>query len=258
MASPQPGWLFLKRASWLFLISVVFIVIIAVSVLCVPSGPTITYKGTSTSSAASVPALEGNASIEGGYITVINLVAPEANDNWKGYVGNVSGSLVLEDSSNFSIYEWGLATPTGEVYATRTATSVVWENVKCANASNVAGEQTEMGHLPAYTPTDSINITFTAEANDHWGFVAGAVAIANNSCAYSINPWVADAPNAADQFEEVLLYDGINLIYTSRIENNLIGYKNDGVTTYDFEMLVAENASPGAPRTDYYFYVELV
>jgi len=229
--------------------------IVAVSVTSAPSGPTITYAGVSTSSAAAAT-IEGNASIVGGDIATLLLYAREQDDNWKAYVGNVSGSLVLEDSANYSIYEWSISTPSGEVYATRTSTSVTWANVACANITHIADEQVEMGHTTINTPTDAINITFSSEANDHWGFSAGSKPITANSCNYSINPWINDSSQTADLFEEVLLYDGSNILYTSRIQDNLFGYHNN--TRYDFQMLVAENASGGASRMDYYFYVELL
>jgi len=246
-----------RNANRFFLVAVLLTAIMAASVFSVPSGPSITYAGQSTSASASVPTVEGSATITGGVIATVLLSAKEANDNWKAYVGNVSGVLVLEDSANYSIYEWAMTTPTGEVYATRTASAINWSSLACANTANVNEEETEMSHTPTYAPTDSINLTFSAEARDHWGFAAGGSTISSNSCNYSINPWVNDSSQTADIFEEVLLYDGSNILYTSRIQDNLVGYRND-TTRYDFQMLVAENASPSASRTNYYFYVELV
>jgi hypothetical protein len=118
-------------------------------------------------------------------------------------------------------------------------------------------EEAEMGHTTNTAPTDRINTTFNDETFNHWGFFVGGLQIATDSCEYSINPWVNDTANTANLFEEVLLYDGSNILYTSRIQNNLIGYRNDS-TQYDFQMLVAENASSVSPRTNYYFYVELL
>jgi hypothetical protein len=244
-----------KRTFNLVIIIAVLAAILAIRVISAPSGPSITYAGMSNGTAATTT-LEGNASIEGGDIATLLLVTREQDDNWKAYVGNVSGMLVLQDSANYSIYEWPLATPTGEVYATRTSTSVNWATVACATPANVAQEEVEMGHTVANTPTDSINKTFDDEWSDHWGFMAGDTTIGANSCNYSINPWINDTANSVDLFEEVLLYDGTNLLYTSRIQDNLFGYHNN--ITYDFQMLVAENASTGASRTNYYFYVELL
>jgi hypothetical protein len=246
-----------------FLTGMAIVVVITLTILMatfvagVPSGPSITYKSASTSD-RTAPTIESNSSIGGGDIATILLSSQEQDDNWKAYVGNVSGTFVLEDSANYSIYEWALSTPTGEVYATRTSSAITWSNIMCANVTHVSQEEDNMGHTATFAPTDSINQTFDDNTLDHWGFYAGPKQIVADSCVYSINPWINDsAQPTADLFEEILLYDGSNLLYTSRIENNLIGYRNDS-TQYDFQMLVAENATAGASRTDYYFYVELL
>jgi hypothetical protein len=240
--------------AWLLVIAVM---IMASLVISAPAGPTITYVKDDTSTTSN-PTIESNSTITGGDIATLTLSSREQNDNWKAYVGNVSGTFVLEDSANYSIYEWSMTLPSGEVYATRTSTAVTWSSVICANVTHVAQEETNMGHTTTNAPTDSINQTFDDNTLDHWGFYAGPKQITTNSCVYSINPWINDsAQPTADLFEEVLLYDGTNVLYTSRIQNNLVGYRNDS-TQYDFQMLVAENATAGAPRTNYYFYVELL
>jgi hypothetical protein len=249
-----------KKNPWNFLFTIAMLaamaIIMAITVIGVPSGPTITYSGASTSN-RSAPSIESNSSIVGGTIATLQLSSREQNDNWKAYVGNVSGTFVLEDSANYSIYEWSLSTPSGEVYATRTSSSITWSTIMCANVTHVSQEEIEMGHTGTFTPTDSINQTFDDNVNDHWGFYAGPTQIVVNSCTYSINPWVNDSAQSSDLFDEILLYDGSNLVYTSKIEYNLVGYRNDS-TQYDFQMLVAENATAGASRIDYYFYVELI
>ena len=221
-----------------------------------PVGPTIVYKGDETSPLSGTATLEGNSSAQGGDIITLILTARQQSSAWKAYVGNVTGTMILEDSANYSIYEWAISTITGEVYATRTSSSVTWANVVCANDSTVLTEMNEMHHNRTNTPDDAINNTFDDEANDHWGFYAGTKQITANSCDYSINPYINDTTQTVDQFEEVLLYDGsTNLIYVAEIENNKYGYHNG--STFDFQMLVAENGSPANSQTNYYFYVEL-
>ena len=250
----------MRKRDILFLICTILIVLLIGKVwAAIPSGPVITYRGNETSSTSGNPALENNASIKGGVIATLILNVRQQDSHWKAYVGNVTGTYVLEDASNYSIYEWTISTIAGEVYATRTSTIINWGNVVCANSSHVASEMTVMRHNSTSTPGDALNETFDDNANDHWGFYAGSKQIVANSCNYSINPWVNDTnQTSSDLFEEVLLYDGSNnLVYVAKIENDLRGYKNDS-TTYDFQMLVAENASEGGPyQTNYYFYVEL-
>ena len=252
----------MKKKNVLFSIFVIISLFLIGKVwAAVPVGPTITYKGNETSVSSGNPTLEGNTSIKGGVIATLVLDARQQDSSWKAYVGNVTGSLVLEDASNFSIYEWTFSTISGEVYATRTSTAISWGGVECANSSHVDDEMDEMHHNKTNNPNDAINETFDDDKNDHWGFDAGSTTISANSCNYSINPWVNDSAQSADIFEEVLLYDGsANLIYVAKIEDDLYGYQTGSGEniTYDFQMLVAENGSSGGPyQTDYYFYVEL-
>ena len=54
----------------------------------------------------------------------------------------------------------------------------------------------------------------------------------------------------------MLLDDGVSVVYTSILENSTYGFNNQ---TYDFQMIVAENALEGnQPNTAYYFFVELI
>lgn len=235
--------------------------LVAAFVLADPVGPSITQKGNTTSSGSGVSTIENDASSIGGNIIYLDLTVRQQNPHYKAYVGNVTGNYVLEDSANFSIYEWTLSSITGEVYATRTSSSITWGNVQCANLTHVLDEMSEMHHNLTNTRDDGINDTFDDDNSSHWGFWAGAKQINANDCNFSINTYVNDsAQSVADPsniFEEVLLYDGSsNLLYVGKIEENLGGYRN-ATDTFDFQMIVAENGSPADSQTDYYFFVEL-
>lgn len=228
----------------------------------VPSGPSLVWVDNETSSSANIPTLESNADSQGGRIIILRLSAMQSNDHYKAYVGNVTGTFVLGDSANYSIYEWTLATVGGQVYATRTAGSITWADVECANLTHVTDEMSDMHHNYTNTRWDSLNDTFDDDANDHFGFTIGAATIVADSCNYSINTWVNDtAQTSTDWYDEVLLYDGSdNLIYATKIEDDQSSYRNDSGSTdvtYDFQIMVAENGTPGTTQTDYYFYVEL-
>lgn len=247
----------MKKSSIIFVVLAGFFILASIVFGAVPAGPTLVYKGNSTSSRIQ-PTQESNASISGGIIATIALTGTQQDIHWKAYVGNMSGSYVLEDAANYSIYEWTMNDFSGEVYATRTSTTIAWNTVACAVASNVTNEMIQLQHNSTNTPGDSLNDTFDDDPNDHWGFYAGPTQILNDTCAFSINPWVNDtAQSSTDYFEEILLQDSnANIMYVSKIEKDVIGYRNDN-TTYDFQMLVAENGSEGAARINYYFYVEL-
>ncbi len=226
----------------------------------VPTGPSLEWVSNETSAASGVPTVEDNNDSKGGRIITLRLTARQANPHYKAYVGNVTGAYVLEDASNYSIYEWSVSIVGGEVYATRTSSTISWDNVVCANSTHIADEMADMHHNTTNTPDDPMNNTFDDDGNDHWDFWAGSSHIITDTCNYSINTWINDsAQSSTEWFDEVLLYDGsANLIYVTKIENNIDGYKNDAAnTTYDFQMLIAENGSPATLQTDYYFYVEL-
>jgi hypothetical protein len=92
-------------------------------------------------------------------ITTLALSAVQQDQQWKAYVGNVTGILTLRDSTNYAIYEWPLtgATIAGEVFASR-SNSVVWSNITCANSTLIAAE--EVFHNMTPGSVDSINLTF--------------------------------------------------------------------------------------------------
>ncbi len=186
----------------------------------------------------------------GGTISEINITATTQNQRWKGYVGNVSGELALLDSSSNSLFTWSLETITGELYATRNSSTLNWADVACADAGIITEEESALSITAANE--DSISNTFAGST--HESFYAGSKQINQDQC-----PAIALNVNNSGQstyFQEVLLTDNSNLIYVSLLENATYGFNNQ---TYDFQMIVAENAQQGeVPNTAYYFYIELI
>lgn len=186
----------------------------------------------------------------GGTITEYNINAQTTNYRWKAYVGNVSGSLSLLDATNNAVYDWSITSVTGEIYATRNDTIINWDAISCANASNIALEQSGLNHN--HTAIDNINKTFNH--TNHPSFFAGISAITQNSCRAShlnVNNTVQST-----YFAQVLLQNNQVVIYTTLLENHKPGFNNK---TYDYQVLLPENAAMGPnPSTPYYFYVELI
>ena len=238
-------------------------------VAAVPVGPTVTYKSNST--LGNTPAVEvnytGNGTTQaGGYIYTINLNSNQQNNRWKAYVGNVTGTLVLADASGYSIYDWSVTTSlTGEVYATRASGTVNWSNINCAFNNATYWENRAINHT---NPNDNISTTF--DGTDNSAFSVGTVSIGASACP-TTNIYVNSTSPADDSFEQVLLYDGSqtnlslstnanfrNLVYTAIIETDHDSYKNDTLTTYDFQMILPERGlASWQSATAYYFYVEL-
>lgn len=236
----------------LLIVIFIFVLMFSMSLLCSggPVGPSkITYLHNGTRGATSAPSRDQDAR---GTITIVVMNVTQQTSYWKAYVGNVSGKITLDDEYNFTIYDWKLTVPGGQVYATRKATTVGWTNVRCANKTMVENEQALINHTSIRT--DSLNKTFGKR--NHVQFYVGNLQFKTNSCNYTAHTYVNDAPQASS-FTEVLLYDSEGyIVYTSVLNRSIAGYNNG---RYDFQMLVGEKGQGGFQvPVSYYFYVELV
>ena len=235
---------------------VCFILLLALKVWAVPVGPTVTLISNTTKGidAAAEANHSGSGNTAGGYIFTTNLNSEQQNPRWKAYVGNVTGTLVLDDADGFSIYDWSItASLTGEVYASRSS-SVTWGNIACATAANITAEEIAMNHTS--NPNDNISTTFDGTDND--AFDVGTTSITANTCS-TTNLFVNGSAPPTDVFEEVLLHDESSMVYTSIIESDIQGYNTNGTgATYDFQLIIPEvGLASWASSTAYYFYVEL-
>lgn len=246
----QNGNSTMKKAG--MIISMVMLIsLYAFTVFSLPAAPTLQYQNNSTSTNSGIGILRSGD--DGGYITTINLNVLQQNLKWKAYVGNVSGRFVLEDADGYSIYEWDMGLSTqGKVFIARNQT-VDWTTISCSNRSNIYNEESSLNILTA--DSDSINSTFGASV--HQQFKVGPNIIVNSTC-----PSIATYINSTNQtltessdFQEVILSDGNgNIVYTTVLEQDQMGYRND--TTYDFQAIVADDET-ALTITNYYFYVEL-
>lgn len=244
------------RAAALALLLALGWLLISLHAFGTPAGPTITYVSNETSTTAGVGT---NTTLPGGYIAIMNLDSLQQNTHWKGFVGNISGAFALADSTGYSLYEWAVATFTGEVYAARTGSNLNWDGLVCANLGNVTAEEAELDHNAANTPYDSINLTFF-ELNSHTAFSVGDNSIGANTCNWSNRLFVNGSASPAGNFEEILLWDNNSndIVYVGLMENNAWGFLNG--STFDYQLMVPENGTTGIPPTahSYYFFVELL
>ncbi|MFC2135544.1 hypothetical protein ACFLTH_13100 [Bacteroidota bacterium] len=229
------------------LLMVIFTLSIVVLVKGDPVGGTILTNTTSTR--GSTP---DNRSDDGGTITTITVDATQQNYAWKAYVGNISGTLVLDDSSGRSIYGWSLATLTGEIFATRSS-SPSWSALSCASNAVIASEQTVL--TMSTSDIDSINHTFNETT--HQTFTIAGNTLSQSTCRVAY-PYVNDTfqtPSTTNYFQEILINDtNQNLIYASELEADKPGYIIG--SSMDFQMIVPDNDEAGN-QTTYFFYVEL-
>jgi hypothetical protein len=216
----------------------------AASVFALPGGPVVISN--TTDSGPTQAAVFRNDS--GGTITTVKLNFTQQNLRWKAYIGNVSGRYVLQDSANYSIYDWTFSSNSGEVYATRAA-SVAWNAIACADTAEITTEQTAINQNSGNSDT----IAATFNANLHDAFAVGTVSITADTC----NSTATNVNGAAQTavFQEVLLHDQASaFVYTTLLDYNTTGYNT---LKYDFQMIVPEDEIT-AGNTGYYFYVELI
>ena len=194
----------------------------------------------------------------GGNISTLNLTATMKNARWKGFVGWVTGSFTLDDSDGSTLFDWTLSSITGRVYATRNSSTVLWANINCSNITAIETENVDMNQTSA---NDNISATFNATYNatnnitlsgEHDAFWAANVYIHASKCP-TLNTYVNNATST--EFEEMVLYDGVNVLFATILENDETGFDN---VAYDFQMIVPEIGYVGfTGATAYYLYVQL-
>lgn len=211
-----------------------------------PAGASMTYNSTDNGPTSTATGINNSR----GTITTIVLQATQQDTRWKGYVGNVTGTLALSNSAGQAIYDWtNLANPTGEVYATRSS-SLNFASVQCAQVATIGTEMT-FNNMTGLE-TDAINSTFNS--TDHTSMIIAGTSLSNCPYASLYVSGTSQGQDNNDDFQEILVEDaGANLIYVSMLNDNTVGF--DG-TNYDFQMIVAESNVKATP-TSYYFYVEL-
>jgi hypothetical protein len=226
-----------------------------------------------------------------GYIYFLTINESQLTQKWVGYVGNINGEFALQDADADALYDWDIATITGELYATkegplgaapnydlsnRFAGGVpVWSNLTCANSTQLSTEEVLYNHTS--TDEDSYSSTFKTTGFTNPGFYAGENEVADNDCyggctacsGAHLNQNNADEPDGGN-WSQVVLTDGtsqpesaaqnnlmrFDIIYAAILENDSVGF--DG-NTYDFQIMLPQSGLQGSqPNVAFYFYVELI
>lgn len=232
---------------------VLFVSIITITIFltqtssATPGGPTVTLLSNSSYNSSSTSTMVNTS---GGYIFTVQLNSSTQNTRWKGYVGNVTGQLVLSDSGGNKLYNWNDNSTTGEVYATRHSSTISWASLECANTTYIAQEDLALNQT-----NGADNLTATFSSYNHSEFYIGTNQIQQDNCS-SIYTYVNNASQQTS-FDEVILRDtsGGEIVFATILEDGTTGY--DG-RQYDFQLILPENGTSGWSGTiPYYFYIEL-
>lgn len=216
------------------------------------------------SSTRANPDAAGNATAIAGNVTELEISGYSITQSWQGYFGNVTGTIMLADNADNVMYNWSLASPEGEIYAS-TNGSISWADVKCLEAERgtyFEGLEAEFGI--AYDDVDGVNETFSTDGSHESGFglahdlfYTNNIEFAAGSCA-STHIFAANQNATDSTFQEVLMYETstASVIFASILdEESPLGF--DG-RAHDFEMLVLENGhGTDIDTTTYFFWVEL-
>ncbi len=223
----------------------------------------------------SIPAIAGN-------VTELEISGTSITRSWQGYFGNVSGTITLDDANNHTLYNWSLASPEGEVYATN-GTVVSWTNIQCFNftaagtdvSDSAECNETLVGGTTSlcgknltqleeefgieWDDVDGVNETFnfTYGTDTHDLFYTGYNEFSAGECTFT-RLFGDSGQGENNEFEEVLLWDPDqnNTIFAALLEeDDVLGFDD---TPKDFEMIVLENGhGTDTATTEYYFYIEI-
>ena len=186
---------------------------------------------------------------QAGNVTWLDIGHQQNTKKWQGFVGNISGELVLDDASNDTFYRWNLSTISGEVYASRNC-SIDWNLVSTQDDCDVDQSLTGTG-------SDQVSRTFMPDQNA-FAYQVNSL-IVNTSTICTAYPNVNDTKQTATTlFENTILTTGTvpngnNTIYVGNLED--VGVAGFDEQEYNFQLLVPVNKTSGF--TTYCLYAEL-
>ena len=211
---------------------------------------------------------------QAGNVTEINIFGYSPTQTWQGYFGNITGTIQLADAGDNVMYNWSLASPQGEIYAS-TNSSINWANIQCfnytadgsydsdiSNAGNTSMYGTNLTQLEAafnidWDDVDGVNETFNLKGpGTHDMFYTNNLQFDEGECR-STRLFGDTGNGTSNEFEEVLMYEPTtrSIVFASIIDEDIMGF--DG-RSHDFEMLVLEDGhGTDTAESTFYFYVEL-
>lgn len=176
--------------------------------------------------------------IDGGNVTYVDVNSDVITSRWAGFFGNVSGSLLLSDSSANNFYQWTVSSMTGAVVYAANDTISDW-----TAGSNIV--PLTNANAPSWiqgAATDNFTQTFAANE----AFTSSTYNIAATPYTTTYN-----SSGVAGNLKTYALYantEGAN-IWAGKVVDDTDGF--DG-TSVDYQILL-----PAQTGTTYSFYMEL-
>ena len=180
-------------------------------------------------------ATDQNAAVEAGNIRYVDLETNMTTYRWAGILGNVSGNIMLGDSSNDVLFTW---TAKGRVVYASEAASVTWASLAIEDGSHVAT------YYNGASDSDNFTNTFTSTGNVDSGI-------------YSLNSAPRATTLGGSGWYTYALYDGASMVFAGNVEpSGANAY--DGSTSVNYQMIVPEDGTAGnTAATEYNLWVEL-
>ncbi|MGM5480849.1 MAG: hypothetical protein ACQESE_00395 [Nanobdellota archaeon] len=173
---------------------------------------------------------------EGGNVTYVDVSGTSITGRWAGFFGNISGNIMLGDSSDNQFFQWTVSDLTGAVVYAANTTVTDWTQANFDPASNAVMPSYVQGSL-----TDNFTNTFTASEE----FSSSSLTVADVPFATTWNSTgVGNLKTYALQSiaDNALVFGGLAVDDTDGFNGNSV----------DYQILV-----PAETTTSYSFYLEL-
>lgn len=269
----------MNRVNRMFLLSVLLVVLLSFTVLAIePFGANVAPVSPSVRAPEDSAGSDANAIA--GNITSMNVNGFSITQSWQGYFGNVTGVITLNDNADNVMYNWSVASPQGEIYAS-TNNSIEWNYIQCFNLTatgaytsdtNNNGSTSQFGTNMTiledefgirFDDNDGVNETFNFNGSQPQGELLIHNLFYTNNLLFTAGECVAThlfgTTNSSEDnnFQEVLMYEPSthSVVFTTILNEDVTGFDNN---PHDFQMLVLENGhGTNIATSTYYFWVEL-
>lgn len=181
-------------------------------------------------------------SVNGGEVQEVNVSGSVVTSKWVGFYGQVSGSILLGDSSGNVFYQWTVSDPTGAVVYAANGSVSTWDttNIQPLYASDA-------GWLPSFmlSGADSFNTTFVNQET----FTSNSLTI--NSVNYTTT-WQGGSQGTDFKTYALKAVNDNAIIWAGKAVADKTAFNGN---TADYQILAGVNSLSGT--TTYYFYLEL-